>query len=280
MQQPATIKLFLVHGDPSGLRIAELSNWSGKAVAAPRANLSELLKRDEVASPGVYFLTGVDPDSGDRTIYIGEAESVAVRLRKHAGKDFWNSVTLFVSKDENLTKAHIRYLEGKLIALAEEARVAAVMNSASSGARLPEADAAEMDIFLEKCLQLLPVLGVSDFRRPTRERESNEGVLFCKIKGLVARGRPSAGGFVVFEGSEAVLQHRPSAKSIKTKREQLVQKGILQEKDGALVFTRDFEFGSPSTAGGVIRGGDTNGLTNWKDANGNSLRDLEQMETS
>ena len=29
----ATIKLFLPHGDPKRLRTAEISNWSGKAVA-------------------------------------------------------------------------------------------------------------------------------------------------------------------------------------------------------------------------------------------------------
>ena len=31
--QAATIKLFLVHGSPNALRTAELSNWSGKAIA-------------------------------------------------------------------------------------------------------------------------------------------------------------------------------------------------------------------------------------------------------
>ena len=30
----ATIKLFLVHGDAKRLRTAELSNWTGKAVAS------------------------------------------------------------------------------------------------------------------------------------------------------------------------------------------------------------------------------------------------------
>ena len=113
--QAATIKLFLVHGSPNGLRTAELSNWSGKAIAAPRTEISELLKREEIFSPGFYLLTGVDPESGDRAIYIGEAENVANRLKGHAAKDFWNSATVFVSKDENLTKAHIRYLEGLLI---------------------------------------------------------------------------------------------------------------------------------------------------------------------
>ncbi|MFT5485070.1 MAG: hypothetical protein ACI9GW_003743, partial [Halieaceae bacterium] len=138
--QATTIKLFLVHGSPSGLRTAELSNWSGKAIAAPRTEISDLLKREELTSPGFYLLTGVDPDSGDRAIYIGEAENVAKRLKGHASKDFWNTATVFVSKDENLTKAHIRYLEGILIEKANNNGASVVINSASCGSKLPESD--------------------------------------------------------------------------------------------------------------------------------------------
>ncbi len=278
MKQPATIKLYLVHGSPNGLRTAELSNWSGKAIAAPRTEIPDLLKREELENPGFYLLTGVSPDSEDKAIYIGEAENVANRLKNHASKDFWNAVTVFISKDENLTKAHIRYLEGKLLEMASEVGTSVVMNTNSSGAKLPESDAAEMDVFLEKCLQLLPVLGVSDFNKVS-ESQKGENLLYCKIKGLIATGKRTSNGFVVFSGSQAVLEHRDSAKNIKTKREELVAKGLLEKRDGHLVFTKDIEFGSPSTAGSVVRGGNTNGLTNWKDSNGVSLKEIEQNQT-
>jgi hypothetical protein len=39
----ATIKLFLLRGDAKSLRTGEISNWSGKAIAAPRTELDELL---------------------------------------------------------------------------------------------------------------------------------------------------------------------------------------------------------------------------------------------
>lgn len=277
--QAATIKLFLVHGSPNGLRTAELSNWSGKAIAAPRTEVSDLLKREELSSPGFYLLTGVDPESGDRAIYIGEAENVANRLKSHATKDFWNAATVFVSKDENLTKAHIRYLEGVLIERANSNGAAIVMNSASSGARLPESDAAEMDVFLEKCLQLLPVLGIPDFSEKVDQASESKDLLYCKIKGLTATGKRTANGFVVFAGSQAVLEHRPSAKRMRDKREQLIDKGLLVEKGDHLVFVKDIEFGSPSTAGSVVRGGNTNGLTNWKNSQGTQLKEIEASET-
>lgn len=275
----ATIKLFLVNGSPNGLRTAELSNWSGKAVAAPRNELSALLKRHELSNPGVYFLTGVDPESGDPAVYVGEAEDVGVRLKNHAGKDFWNAVTAFVSKDENLTKSHIRYLEGKLIDLSNNQSSWLVMNSASSGAKLPESDAAEMDAFLEKMLQLLPVLGVSAFSSPTEPQPSQKEILQCTIKGVVARGKRTTGGFTVFAGSQAVLEHRPSAKGIKLKREGLVSKGILVTENGALVFSKDTEFSSPSMAAAVVRGGASNGLTAWKNNAGVPLKEIEENET-
>ncbi|MEW8335508.1 MAG: GIY-YIG nuclease family protein [Candidatus Thiodiazotropha sp.] len=125
--------------------------------------------------PGIYFLSGTDPESGEPALYIGEAETVAARIKNHAGKDFWVNVTAFVSKDENLTKAHIRYLEGKLIDIAGKKSGFVHLNSTSSGAKLPESDAAEMDIFLDKVFQLLPVLGITHFRdlveKPSTQKE-------------------------------------------------------------------------------------------------------------
>jgi hypothetical protein len=270
-----TIKLFLVHGSPNGLRTAELSNWSGKAIAAPRNELSSLLKREELSSPGIYFLTGVDSDSGDKAIYIGEAENVAKRLKNHSVKDFWNSATVFVSKDENLTKSHIRYIEGKLINIATDSTSSLVINSTSSGAKLPESDACEMDIFLQKILQLLPVLGITDFNKSVEAPAKEQDILICKIKGLTAKGKRTSGGFTVYAGSQAVLDHRPSAVHAKKRREALIDKGLLKPEKDYLLFTKDIEFGSPSRAATIVRGGASNGLTAWKNSKGKPLKEIE-----
>ena len=85
---------------------------SGKAIAAPRTELDELLQREELDKAGVYILSGADPHSGLPLAYIGEAEVIRERLKQHKSKDFWISAIVFVSKDENLTKAHVRYLAG------------------------------------------------------------------------------------------------------------------------------------------------------------------------
>src|SRR5213594_4881670 len=145
----ATIKLFLPHGDPKRLRTAEISNWSGKAVAAPGTELEELLAREELSQPGVYLLTGTDADTGKSVAYVGEAEVIRDRLKQHRAKDFWVQATIFVSKDENLTKAHVRYLEGRLIGDAVQAGRVLLENSQSSGSKLPESEREDMEVFLE-----------------------------------------------------------------------------------------------------------------------------------
>ena len=231
-----------------------------------------------MGSPGIYFLSGTDPDSGEPALYIGEAESVASRIKNHASKDFWVNVTAVVSKDENLTKAHIRYLEGKLINIASGISTSVIINSAASGAKLPESDAAEMDIFLDKVFQLLPVLGINDFRRAVEKPHKQKDTLTCSIKGLTAMGKRSSSGFMVFKGSQAVVEHRPSATRVKLKREALISSGVLSESEGTLVFTKDYEFSSPSAAAGVIKGGRANGLTSWKNSQGKKLKDIETTE--
>lgn len=152
---------------------------------------------------------------------------------------------------------------------------AIVMNAAGSGAKLPESDSAEMEIYLARMLQLLPVLGVTSFNQSVEVINNRESVLYCKIKGLVATGNRSSGGFTVYEGSQAVVEHRPSATRTRDRREDLISRGILANEDKFLRFTKDIEFGSPSTASSVVRGGSSNGLTVWKDEKGVTLKALE-----
>ena len=87
-----TIKVFLPHGDAKLLRTAEISNWTGKAIAAPRSQFEDLLAREELLKPGIYLLTGSDPNSGDPMAYIGEAEVIKDRIKSHTNKDFWITI--------------------------------------------------------------------------------------------------------------------------------------------------------------------------------------------
>lgn len=276
----ATIKIFLVHGDPKRLRTAEISNWTGKAVAGPRTEFGAVLQRDESGSSGVYFLTGNDPETGELAVYVGEAESIRDRVRTHLEKDFWNHIVFFTSKDENLTKSHIRYLEGRLIEQIKSASRAVIKNSQDSGSRLPESDREDMEIFLEKIHQLLPALGV-EVLVPLfshAQVKSEKALLLCEIHGLRASGHLTPNGIVVLAGSETVLVERASAQQYPTVlngRRRLIEEGVLAARDDRYIFVRDAEFSSPSAAAAVIHGGSANGRTAWKDQHGRTLKELE-----
>jgi hypothetical protein len=277
----ATIKLFLPRGDAMSLRTAEISNWTGKAVAAPRTELDELLARDELEKAGVYILTRSDPLTGAPLAYIGEAEVIRERLKQHKTKEFWVSAIVFVSKDENLTKAHVRYLESRLLAEAAKVGRFTLEQNQAGGSKLPESDREDMEVFFSRVQQLLPVLG-SDILAPIVQPAAKSqpgGVLFCRIKGAEARGQRTADGFVVFEGSTAVLDERPSTENypgVIVQRKRLVAEKILFEKNGLLVFMKDCEFTSPSAAAVVIHGGNANGLTAWKTKDGTTLKQLDE----
>lgn len=279
----ATIKLFLPQGDAKRLRVGEVSNWTGKALAAPRTELEDLLARDETESSGVYFLLGVDVETGENRAYIGEAEVIRDRLKQHKAKDFWNAVVVFVSKDENLTKAHIRYLENRLLQEARAIGRYALENSNSSNPKLPESDREDMEVYLSRIRQVLPVLGsdllspISGSVRPAHPQPQ----LVCKIKDALAKGRRTEGGFVVFARSTAVQTVRPSAAAqypnTVALRQKLILDRTLTEKNGLYVFMKDVEFSSPSAAAAVVHGGSANGLTAWKDETGKTLKDLEDI---
>lgn len=283
MKETATVKIFLAEGDPASIRTAEISNWTGKAVAGPRSQLELILQRKEAKKPGVYFLTGINSETGKPRVYVGEAEAVGPRLKGHLDRDFWKTVIFFVSKDENLTKAHVKYLEGKLIEMTKAADRFELENTNASGSHLPESDAADMDIFLAKVEQLLPVLG-QDFLKPLVKLSVSvelSELLICIIKKVKATGRPTENGFLVLKGSEAVFEERPSAKKYQypsTARFQLLSEGTLTKDTDRLVFAKDYEFSSPSAAASVIHGGHANGLIAWKNEKGVTLKKLEQKE--
>jgi hypothetical protein len=43
-----TIRIVLADGEPTGILLAEISNWTGKVIVAPRSQLDQLSKREEV----------------------------------------------------------------------------------------------------------------------------------------------------------------------------------------------------------------------------------------
>jgi hypothetical protein len=278
MPRAATLRIFLADGSPEGLRLVEKSNWTGHALVCPRSRFSTARDRKEFNRPGVYVLTGLTPDSGLPRVYIGEGDPVRPRLDSHQrDKDFWTTLTLFTSGTENLNKAHIQFLESRLIELARAAKRADLDNQNSPQLpNLSEADQAEMETFLEEMLLIYPVLGLTAFES-VKPQQPASTKLYIRAKGVTASGFDTAAGFIVTRGSQAVIDWVPSAHEYaKELRDSLLQRGVLAQNGDHYVFTQDYTFDSPSGASQVIQGRTSNGRIDWKDEHGNTLKDLQQ----
>jgi hypothetical protein len=282
------VKLFLADGTPGGLTTAEITNWTGSVVAARRSDLAELLAREEAERTGVYLLLGEDEDAiGDTRCYIGEADTVATRLRSHVKeKAFWNQAVVITSKDTNLTKSHVRYLESRLIELATQAgRVTLENATAPPRPRLPEADLSDMEYFLGQLQIVLPVLGVNAIRvrpKPGVPGAPDTAVspvfrLKSARQGVDATAQQIDGEFVMLSGSLVVPVWQGVGNADSTKRayasyraqhEELVADGSIAVENNIARTTRDIVFSSPSTAGAIATGRSCNGRTEWVSAEG------------
>ena len=280
MARPTSIRIFLTDGTADGIRVVEKSNWTGRAVVGSRTQLADALARDELGRPGVYVLAGSD-DDGEQRLYVGEADVLGDRLRSHAQrKDFWTWFVAFTAADENLNKAHVRYLESRLLALARSANQWVLENSATpSQPPLSEADRADADWFLEEMLLIYPILGIDAFEVAASDPApaAAAGELIMDGRGATARGREIKDGFVVLEGSRARKGETRSAKPwLKDRRQQLLARGVLVDDGTHYVFTQDYRFRSPSAAASVLVGGSSNGRKAWKTPD--KKRTLKQLQ--
>lgn len=277
MRKGCTIRMFLVDGSVGGVVTLEIMNWSGHAAAAPRSKLPELLSRNELTRTGIYFLYGSQAESGDMSVYIGEGDNVGQRIRAHIRdeeKDFWEKVCVFTSKDLNLTKAHVRYLESRLIEITKQAGRAVPVNSQNPGTiRLPEADQSDMEDFIDRIRLVLPVLGMDVLRfTHTGDAAGNSDDVVFELKSP-SHPAPAAaierdGEFIVLKGSPASARwsrNETRASGYSRVHQALIEKGkIVIDTSGTALFTTDVSFSSPSAAAAVVRGRSASGPREWR----------------
>ena len=262
---------FLIDGSVDGVIACELFNWTGKGYKIPRNLLKNVAEREDLKKAGVYFLVGHN-ESDQPTVYIGEAEEVYKRLTQHQDKDFWSEALTFISKDENLNKAHIKYLEYTLHKEATEAARFEIYNgNTPNKPAISEAERAVMLEFGEHLRVMVGTLGYKIFEPLTKKlTEKQETYCISAARGADARGFQTNEGFVVLKGSRIADSDVPSTpQPIKAKRAALV---VDKQVEG-FVLTKDILFSSPSLAAAVVMGRSANGLVEWKQKNGSTLKD-------
>lgn len=283
-RRPFKIQIFMAEGLPEGLRLVEKSNWIGQSIVCPRGRYSKAKSRDEFSRCGVYLLVGHDGDPLPK-LYVGEAEQVRERLNSHyANLDFWQQAIVFTTRGTPLNKAQVKYLEASLLELAKKHGRSELQNKVlSRRPTLSEADQAEMDGYLDELLSLLPVLGVPFFdsdEPPSHERKA----YYLKGSDYSATGFEANTGFKVLKQSLArantVASMEKYVSGYYRLRQELIADEVLKKTPDGYLLTKDWLFGSPSAAAAVFSGRSANGLEDWKDKSGATLKANREEATA
>lgn len=266
------ITTILLDGNPKGLRLIEMANWSGKAFVVPRSKLKALKARGDAQQPGIYILFGDGDEKA--SAYIGQSENVSDRLYTHDTSreaSEWNSALVFVG---GLDNTFIKYLESVSLDLAKNADRFAIFNSAPAKQNsLSEAQKIVATEYFEKIKLIVSLLGYPVFEDAAEQQKDGE-LYVCDTAGVHAKGKLlESQEFVVYKGSTARQQETKSFNaSGKRLRQKLIDDGVLEpEDDNSFVFTQDYIFATPSAAGGAVTGSMVNGWNLWKDSDGNTL---------
>lgn len=272
-----SLELYFIDGKPDGMLTAEVFNWTGHVLMVPRTQIATALKREEASRTGVYILVG-ERDDGP-VAYIGEAEEVGKRLKDHAkNKDWWTSAVLVTTSADALHKAHVKYLESRLVEIAEHVKVMPLENGNSPPRpSLTEASIANMEFFLDTLLMLLPAIRIDMFldrKRPERNsllpsQDDNIPIfqLMNKRHDLTATARLENGEFIILAGSQARMKWAGDTTDKTSYWKlfgELVDQGVIVPDGSKRVFAMDYAFSSSSAAGAVVNGRSTRGPTEWK----------------
>lgn len=277
-----TIKIFLIDGSPNGRMSCELSNWIGKAYKIPRKLLKKCNNRKEILTTGIYLLLGINDESpNEKMAYIGESDLILKRLKQHQDKEFWNEAIVIISKDKNLNKAHVKYLENKLYNIAIKAGRYKLYNENNpKGVSISEADTAEMEEFADNIRLLVNALGYKIFEDLKQLKDKKNNTFYIKAaRGAEAKGQMTTEGFVVFKNSQ--IATKPVAtfpESYHKLRQELIDKKIIIEKNENLFMSKDYLFSSPSAAAMIVMARTANGLLEWKLEDGTCLKEHESAK--
>ncbi|MCC0092871.1 GIY-YIG nuclease family protein [Streptococcus mitis] len=295
VKRSKNINMFLMDGEVTGKIKCTLSNWTGVIYKIPRIQLGDLKSRDEMKQSGIYFLFGRDEDKQKDVTYIGQAttrkngEGVLLRIQEHtrdSHADYFNDVIILTTQNNSFGPTEISYLENKFTQLAKEAGRYIVKNGNDPNpGNVTEEKESELDEIVENTLMIIGTLGYRVFVPMTKKvsqdlTDNHSTYLYLKRKTkksnkvIEATCERTTEGFVVLEGSQVEIKDSPYLPaSLKEMRQNLIASRVIQ--DGVLKEKQLFS--SPSYAAAFLLGMQTNGRTDWKDQDGRTLKELEEL---
>jgi len=262
-----TVTTYLIDGDPKGTKYAFISNKICQMFVIPRSNLSYLNGQEKLQTPAFYILIG-ENDEAKPQAYIGETENFKERVKDHdSKKTFWQKALIFVSKDEDITKVDVQYLEHKAIIEAKKANTFVLNENKQTpkAPNLPEFQKDAMDEFFEDIKFLTSFVGCNIFEITQIKKEH---LFYISGRGADATGFYNSSGLTILRRSVIAKDLVPSCK---WKQREKLMKEYAKLTNGKWVLESDITFSSPSTAARFCLGCNQNGWLGWKDEDGNTL---------
>lgn len=267
-----TVTTYLVNGDPKGTRYAFISNKICQMFVVPRSNLDYLDKQKKLHKPAFYILIGED-EMAKPQAYIGETENFRERVKDHdQRKTFWQKALIFVSKDADMTKTDVQYLEYLAVQQAKQINRYSIQENKQTPKEpnLPEYQKDAMDEFFEDIKFLTSFIGISIFETASVNQLP---VFHFKRRGANARGVYDGNGFTVLRESVLSKDAVSSCHAI-ARRDMIIKDYSHINDNGNPVLTSDISFSSPSTAASICGGCSSNGWVEWKNDKEQTLDEI------
>ena len=273
-----------------------LANWTGLAYKIPRDYFAQSDSIKETKNNGIYFMIGVDEESDQPAVYVGQARQrsngqglLGRIVEPHNSITYWKEAILLTTRDDYFGPTELCYLEHKLYKIAKEAKRYLVTNGNTPSIGNPtEEKQCELDEFIEYAKLVISAMGYK-FLIPivpemikrkmsaqdvgVKEQQESDGIgphIFkMSYNGANATAALTDDGVVLLQGSsinEAMTNTCPE--TVKKNRELYADKiidGVLQE---------DVLFKSPSGAATFVAGAHVNGKTYWQSENGKTIGEL------
>lgn len=279
------VKIFITGDDPRSLRHVELDNWSGLAVTGQPEYFKKALETEELRRSCVYLLIQTGGEDDLPRVYVGESDDFT---KRYPGEKFpieFDTFMIFTSKDDNLTRAHVKWLELHLWQMLTEnvGKVAVANANRPSGSNLPRPDRATMSTYLGNMIYVLEALGFDLFTKDERSMaaptagqadESDapkpsasttfQTTALPRSQDALAYLEHKDGTYLLKAGSKVSPKATESLPgNVRRLRDQLLADSILIDRGEFLELTKDISFSKPSPASALVKGRSSTGHGDW-----------------
>ncbi len=278
------VKIFITGQDPRSLRTVELDNWTGVAITGQPEFFKRALQDEVLSRSCVYLLIRSGADDDLPEIYVGESDDFSQRYISGKFPIEFDSFLIFTSKDDNLTRAHVKWLERELwsILRGNSGKAVVANSNTPTGSNLPRADIAMMRTYLANMIYVLEALGYDLFsvQERTSASSSENATISASLidepqidlyatpmrnrNDVKAHLRYQNAAYTLLTGSKINSTPTDSLPSnVRKLRDDLIREGSLVERGEYLELMRDIPFSKPSPASALVKGRSSTGYRDW-----------------